>query len=140
MTFALGAASLKKLEGVHPILIAVVQRAIQLSSQDFSVLEGVRTKERQRQLYAQGRTAPGNVVTWTMTSKHFAQSDGYGRAVDLVPFPLDWNTPAKFDAIGAAMKSAANELGVKIRWGADWDADGKPREKGETDSPHFELA
>lgn len=140
MAFVLGPASLKKLEGVHPILIAVVQRAIQLSAQDFSVLEGVRTKERQRELYAQGRTTPGDIVTWTMTSKHFAQPDGYGRAVDLIPFPLDWKTPAKFDAIGAAMKRAADELGVKIRWGADWDADGKPREKGETDSPHFELA
>jgi peptidoglycan L-alanyl-D-glutamate endopeptidase CwlK len=38
-----------------------------------------------------------------------------------------------------AMLAAAKELGIGIRWGADWDSDGKPREKGETDSPHFEL-
>lgn len=132
--FKLSQKSLDKMKGVNPTLVAVVKRAIELSAIDFSVLEGFRTHERQEQLYAQGRTAPGNIVTWTMKSKHLD-----GKAVDLVPYPLDWNDMKKFDQISKAMFAAADELGVSIRWGADWNQNGKPREKGETDSPHFEI-
>lgn len=140
MPFALGARSLANLEGVHPRLVAVVRRAIEISPQDFLVLEGVRTPERQRELYAQGRTKPGKVVTWTLTSNHFKNAKtGYGHAVDLCPFPVDWNSSAKFDAIYRAMMQAADELNTPIRSGMDWDRDGKLREKGEGDSPHFEL-
>lgn len=143
MTFVLGTNSLARLEGVHPDLARVVRRAIALSSVDFAVTEGVRTPQRQRELYAQGRTKPGAKVTWTLTSNHFKAPDGYGHAVDLVPWPIDWEGPSKFpkfDAIARAMFAAASELGVAIRWGADWDRDGTPRERGESDSPHFELA
>ena len=140
MTFALSARSLANLDGVHPDLKRVVRRAILRTDQDFTVIEGVRTPERQRRLYAQGRTAPGPKITWTLTSRHFVNpATGYGHAVDLAPFPLDWSDPAKFDRIAAAMFSAAADLGVPLRWGADWDRDGKPRERGESDSPHFEL-
>ena len=139
MTYSLGAQSRARLAGVHPDLIKVVERAIKITGQDFMVLEGVRTLARQKELYAQGRTKPGKVVTWTLNSRHIPKADGLGHAVDLVPFPVDWNTLSKFDAMAKAMKTAATELGIPIRWGADWDNDGKPREKGETDSPHFEL-
>lgn len=140
MTFVLGNASLAKLAGVHPDLAKVVKRAIQISAVDFKVIEGVRSEARQRQLYAQGRTAPGKIVTWTLKSKHRVQADGFGHAVDLLPAPYDWKATAPFDAVARAMMQAAGELGVALRWGADWDGDGKAREKGETDSPHFELA
>jgi peptidoglycan L-alanyl-D-glutamate endopeptidase CwlK len=137
--YQLGKKSKNKLKGVHPNLVRVIERAIQLSSQDFTVLEGLRTPERQAELYAQGRTKPGQVVTWTLKSRHFVQADGWGHAVDLVPWPIDWNSLPKFDAIAKAMFQASKELGTPIRWGADWDQDGQPRERGETDSPHFEL-
>ena len=133
----LSSRSLANLQGVHPQLVAVVRRAIQITTLDFSVLQSVRTQAEQNALYAQGRTKPGPVVTRTLHSKHIPGADGYSHAVDL--FPGDWNAPAKFDAVAKAMFTAAEELGVSIRWGADWDRDGKPREKGETDSPHFEL-
>lgn len=137
--FSLGKKSIDKLEGVHPALVAVVKRAIELTAQDFSVLCGVRTIAEQKELYAQGRTKPGKVVTWTLNSRHLPDAFGLGCAVDLVPYPLDWNTLSKFDAIAKAMLQAADELEVPIRWGADWDKDGITREKGESDSPHFEL-
>ena len=139
MAYKLSARSLSRLEGVHPDLVRIVKRAIEITRQDFSVLEGVRTPERQAELFAQGRSKPGQIVTWTMTSNHFKQADGYGHAVDLVPYPLDWSDLRAFDAIAMAMFDAADELGLKIRWGADWDQDGNIREKGESDSPHFEL-
>lgn len=139
MTYALGAKSKERLKGVHPKLVDVVEMAIQLTKQDFMVLEGVRTPARQKELYAQGRTKPGQKVTWTLNSNHFVnKATGYGHAVDLVPFPVDWSHK-KLDVVSKAMFAAADTLGVKIRWGADWDRDGKPREKGESDSPHFEL-
>lgn len=140
MTYALGARSRGNLAGVHPKLVAVVERAIQLTTQDFMVIEGVRTPARQKELYAKGRTAPGPKVTWTLTSNHFKNArTGYGHAVDLCPFPVDWNSAAKFDAIYHAMMAAADEMGTPIRSGMDWDRDGKLREAKEHDSPHFEL-
>lgn len=140
MTNALGQRSLDNLVGVHPKMVAVVKRAIVISKQDFLVLEGVRTPARQRELYAQGRTKPGKKVTWTLTSNHFKNAEtGYGHAVDLCPFPVDWDSAAKFDAIYRAMMQASLELNTPIRSGMDWDRDGKLREAKETDSPHFEL-
>ena len=135
VSFALGDRSRSRLVGVSPDLVRVVELAITLTTQDFAVLEGLRTLERQRELWAQGRTAPGKIVTWTMDSPHLK-----GLAVDLAPWPIDWDTPSKFDAIAKAMFEAADNLGFCIRWGADWDQDGNPRERGEYDSPHFELS
>lgn len=139
MNYKLSNTSLTRLRGVDPRLVRVVQRAIELTDQDFMVLCGVRTREEQNELYAQGRTKPGPIVTWTLQSRHLPAADGYGKAVDLVPYPLDWNDLSKFDAIMRAMFKAADELNVAIRWGADWDRDGVAREAGESDSPHFEL-
>lgn len=138
--FTLGAGSRKRLQGVHPDLVRVVERAIEVSRQDFTVLCGVRTLAEQRELYAQGRTKPGRKVTWTLNSRHIPQDDGFGHAVDLVPFPLDWNNAEAFEAIMVAMMRASRELKIPIRWGKNWDMDDKPGEAGETDSPHFELA
>lgn len=152
MSYKLSKRSLDRLAGVDPKLVAVVKRAIQISKQDFSVLEGIRSREQCMINYGKGRTASQCVakgvpakyaqpkaakVTWL--NDPFASKHCVGKAVDLVPYPVDWNTLSKFDAIAKAMQQAAKELGVKVRWGADWDADGKPREKGEFDSPHFEI-
>jgi peptidoglycan L-alanyl-D-glutamate endopeptidase CwlK len=142
MTYTFGDRSEQNLVGVHPKMQAVVRRALQISAHiggpDFAVIEGVRTEARQRDLYAQGRTKPGKVVTWTLKSNHFKNPrTGFGHAVDL--FPGTWDDLRKFDLMAKAMFQAADELNTPIRWGADWDRDGKPRERGETDSPHFEL-
>ena len=136
----LSIASKRKLEGVHPKLKAVVELALLKSKVDFKVIEGVRTEERQKLLYAQGRTAPGPIVTWTLNSNHFVnKSTGFGHAVDLLPEPYDWKELKQFDLMAEAMMEAAKELDVTIRWGKDWNMNGKPGEKGETDSPHFEI-
>lgn len=136
--FKLGERSKSRLAGVQAPLRRVVERAIELTAVDFTVLEGLRTLERQQALYAQGRTKPGKVVTWTMNSRHLE-----GAAVDLAPVDSSgrilWEDIAAFDQIAEAMFAAADELGVRIRWGADFDQDGVRRERGEHDSPHFEL-
>lgn len=129
MTFKLGPASQAKLQGVHRDLVAVVEKAIALSTQDFTVLEGVRTLERQKQLFAAKKSK-------TMNSRHLT-----GHAVDLAPFPVngdfdedgilniaDWD---QYYPIAEAMKQAADDLGVPIVWGGNW--------KSFPDGPHFEL-
>lgn len=129
----------ERLNGVKQVLADVVRGAAEALPFDVLVIEGLRSQARQAELWAQGRTIPGKKVTWIQHSKH---QDG--EAVDLAPLlpngAIDWNTPSKFDAINGAMVNAGAAHGVGIRWGADWDQDGKPRERGETDSPHFELA
>lgn len=146
MSYSFGAGSEAKLKGLHPDLVRVLRRAIATSTIDFTIIEGVRSKERQAALYAQGRTAPGPVVTWVKTSNHMAKADGYGYAVDLYPMPVSVVLKGKpkeyeplFDELAKAMFAAAKYCDVTIRWGADWDMDNMPRERGETDNPHFEL-
>ncbi len=127
----------KRLDGVNEALVSVVRRAAKRLPFALFVVEGLRTRERQAELYAQGRTKPGKKVTWTLNSKHLE-----GKAVDLAPLingAIDWADLSKFDAIAKSMHDAAKEVGVAVRWGADWDMDGLPRERGESDSPHLEL-
>lgn len=121
MTFTLSPRSYKRLEGVHPDLVRVVERAIAITEIDFVVLEGLRTKERQAQLVKAGASR-------TMNSRHIT-----GHAVDLgawVGKEVRWDWPL-YAKIAAAMKQAANEQGVAIVWGGSWV---KFR-----DGPHYEL-
>ncbi len=121
MAFVLSKRSLQRLEGVHPDLVKVVQRAIQLTPVDFTVLEGLRTLERQKQLVAAGASK-------TMNSRHLT-----GHAVDLgayVAGEVRWDWPL-YHQIAAAVKRAAAEVGVPIEWGGDW--------RTFKDGPHFQL-
>jgi peptidoglycan L-alanyl-D-glutamate endopeptidase CwlK len=115
MTYELGAGSRSRLAGVHPRLVAVVERAMSLTEQDFTVQEGLRTIERQRQLVAKGASK-------TMASKHIVQADGFGHAVDLVPFEDGprWEWPLIYP-VAHAMRTAAEALGVNLVWGGVWD-------------------
>lgn len=119
MVYKLGTRSLQNLSGVHPDLVAVVELAIKLTEQDFLVIEGVRSINRQRQLLAEGKSK-------TMNSRHLT-----GHAVDLCPYPVDWNDHDKFIVISEAMKEAAKELDIPIEWGGDW--------KNGWDKPHYQL-
>ena len=115
MGFKLGNRSLNKLEGVHPDLVAVVKRAIELTDVDFGVTYGVRTLAEQEQLVAQGRSQ-------TMKSKHLIQGDGYSHAVDLVAYfgsDVSWELNV-YDNIADAMAESANEVGIPLKWGAAW--------------------
>lgn len=130
----------ERLRGVDPRLVEIVRDAALRCPRKFIVVEGLRTVERQKELYAQGRTKPGKIVTWTLASKHID-----GKAVDLAPIKddksIDWADLKAFDAIAHAMFAAAEHLEYRIRWGADWSGNGIPRERGknENDSPHFEI-
>lgn len=109
--FNLSKKSFNNLIGVNDSLVHVVYRAIELTTVDFAVIEGVRSIERQKELVAKG-------ASQTMQSKHIE-----GRAVDLLAY-VDgrgsWELPL-YDNIADAMKSAAIEHKVSIRWGAAWN-------------------
>ena len=118
--FSLGPRSRQRLRGVHPDLVKVVERAIKITDVDFTVLEGLRTPERQKALVEAG-------ASQTLNSRHIT-----GHAVDLGAWVGDevrWDWPL-YHKIAAAMKEAAKQEGVSIVWGGDW----KMR-----DGPHFEL-
>ena len=116
MTFALGSASLFHLEGVHPSLVAIVQRAIQITTQDFTVTCGVRSLADEQAAVAAGRSK-------TMNSKHLVQPDGFGHAVDLVPWAdgaATWNWTLIYP-VAVAVRQASIEQATALRWGGVWD-------------------
>jgi len=108
--FALSQRSRRNLEGVHPDMVAVVLRAIELTFVDFVVIEGLRTKARQTELFKAG-------ASQTMNSQHLT-----GRAVDLAAWvgTVRWDWPL-YPSIAEAMREAAREVGVKVIWGGCWD-------------------
>ena len=149
MSFKLSNRSLGKLEGVDERLVAVVKSAIGMTKTDFGVICGLRTIEEQRELVAKGASK-------TMKSKHIG-----GNAVDLMAYVGSrgsWELNL-YDDLADAMKSAAIDLGVPLRWGAAWhipdirDWDGTMEEamndyvdlrrsqgrRPFIDGPHFEL-
>lgn len=135
--FKLGARSLRRLEGVHPDLVRVISRAIELTLVDFTVIEGVRTLARQRQLVASGASK-------TMNSRHLT-----GHAVDIAPWvggTVRWDWPL-FHRIAEAMRTASAQEGIPIRWGGTWKLltaiqgpiTAKVMSRSFPDGPHFEL-
>lgn len=104
--------SKEKLKGVHPDLVKVLELAITYTEQDFSIIEGVRTEEQQSIYVRTGKSK-------TMNSKHLVQKDGYGHAIDVVPYPVSWELE-KFYPIADAIAKAAKELKVTVRWGGAW--------------------
>ena len=129
MGYVLGKRSLSRLKGLHPDLVAVVKKAIEITEQDFMVGEGMRTLERQRQLVARGASK-------TMNSRHLT-----GHAVDIHPYPYDGDVDGdgiengadwdQYYPLAKAMLDAADELNVDLVWGGDW--------KRFPDGPHFQL-
>lgn len=121
MSFRLSERSMKRLEGVHPRLIALVKEAAALSPVDFMVTEGLRTPQRQAALVKAEASR-------TLRSRHLT-----GHAVDvaaLVEGQVRWDWPL-YPRIAAAFKAAAVRQGTPIVWGGDWPS--------LRDGPHFEL-
>lgn len=115
------ARSEKNLVGVHPDLVRVMRLALWLAPVDFTIIEGLRTERRQKQLVASG-------ASQTMRSRHLT-----GHAVDIAPYvggTIRWDWPL-YHRLAPAVKQAAQDEGVPIEWGGDW--------RSFPDGPHWQL-
>lgn len=124
MAIILGQRSLSRLEGLHSDLVRVVKRAAAMSDLDFTVLEGLRSLERQKQLIASGASS----LKDPMRSRHVT-----GHAVDLAPMlhgEVRWDWPL-YNKLAPIIKNAAHFEKVPIEWGGDW--------KSFKDGPHWQL-
>lgn len=152
--YHLGSGSKAELVGVHPNVVDVTERAIETTPQDFTVFDGLRLLAEQEEYVRTG-------VSKTLKSKHLKQPDGYGHAVDLVPYI---NGKARWEirpciVIAGAVHDACEELDVDMLWGAVWDRTlreldrdnldkeierykARRKKKGKTafiDAPHYQL-
>lgn len=121
MTFSLGATSNANLSRVHPDLQRVVRQAITLTKQDFCVYDGARTAQEQNALFKKGVSQKDGFKN---KSNHQITADGYGHAVDLVPWVngrATWDDSwVRHYDVALAMSQASKALGIKIKWGGNW--------------------
>ena len=128
------AASEAQIATCHPDLQRVLREAIKYL--DFTVTEGHRGKAAQ-----DAAVAAGNSKTPWPTSKHNGLPS---HAVDLAPYPVDWSDSQRalerFALLAGVIHTVAQQLGVKIRWGGDWNQNWDTRDEGGfRDRPHFEI-
>tara|TARA_X000001388_G_C2234461_1_gene124650 strand:- start:1749 stop:2129 length:381 start_codon:yes stop_codon:yes gene_type:complete len=120
-----GKKSKERLKGVDNKLIKVLNELIKIM--DVTIIEGVRSSERQEKLLKQGATK-------VKYSKHME-----GKAVDLAPYPIDWDDLERFYYMGGMIRGIGKELGINVRWGGDWDSDGNIRDQSFNDLVHVEI-
>jgi hypothetical protein len=120
-----GSRSRRRLKGVDTKLVNVLNETIKLM--DITVIEGVRSKKRQAELLKKGATK-------VKYSKHME-----GKAVDVAPYPIQWDDRERFHYMGGIIRGVASQMGVKVRWGGDWDSDGEIKDNNFDDLVHIEL-
>lgn len=125
--FRFSQRSENNLKGVKPALVNVIRRALELTPVDFIVIEGLRTQARQKEMVATGKSQ-------TMNSRHLT-----GNAVDIIPVNTTWKIE-EFKPLLKAVKQAADEQGLKLRFGINWKNDPSlPIETRFIDAPHIEI-
>lgn len=136
--FSFSSRSKGNLEGVHPDLVRIAHKALELTTMDFVITDGVRTTEEQKRLVAQGKSK-------TMNSRHLT-----GHAIDIVPYPISWDWK-DFYPVADAFISACHHLNIPLRWGGNWrqrdlrtwTGSAKELHKAYTgtfsDGPHWEM-
>jgi len=123
--YKFGKRSRNRLKGVDSRLVNVLNELIKIM--DVTVIEGLRSAERQEELLAKGATKVKN-------SKHME-----GKAVDIAPYPIDWNDRERFHYMGGMVRGIAKALNLNIRWGGDWDSDGEVKDNKFDDLVHIEI-
>ena len=131
-----GKRSIERLDTCHPDIVKVMMMAIKRF--DFTVLYGHRTKEEQFELFRQGRDLVAG--KWVKTGKTVTNLDGKNkvsehnykpsRAIDIAPYPIDWNDIGRFKEMAKIVLEEAEKLGIKLTWGGNWTM---------RDYPHFEI-
>lgn len=126
-----GKRSKERLRGVDSRIVNVLNEVVKYY--DITVIEGLRSQERQDELMAQGKSK-------TKFGKHVQ-----GKAVDIAPYPIDWKARDDFHLLGGFVLGVASQMGINIRWGGDWSSsslyEGQRTTKDNNfdDLVHFEL-
>lgn len=125
-----GDASEARLATCHGDIQKVLRAAI-VNGPDFTVLCGHRNRADQDKAVADGKSQ----TPWP-TSKHNTVPS---IAVDIAPYPIDWDDWNRFRVLAGYILGTADAMGIKIRWGGDWDRDYSEADERFRDLPHFEL-
>ncbi len=123
-------SSIKKLSSCHEDIQRVLNEAI--NHVDFTVLAGHRTRAEQDLAYARGNSR----VRWP----HSRHNSLPSTAVDVAPYPIDWSGRERFVYLAGFIMGTAARMGIRMRWGGDWDGDLDLLEHSLQDLPHLELA
>jgi len=118
-----------RLNTCDPRIVEVLEEVIK--HWDCTILQGERTKEEQDEFFRTGRSK----VQWP-NSKH---NSSPSKAVDVAPYPIDWNDTRRFDYFAGFVKGIAVSKGITLRWGGDWDSDTDVKDQTFNDLPHFEI-
>jgi len=127
--YKFGKSSQARLDTCHPSIQAILEEAIQIV--DFTVLCGHRTKEEQDDVFHKGMSK-----VQFPNSRHNTMPS---QAVDIAPYPIDWNNLERFTHLIGIIRGIAHSKGIDIRCGIDWDCDGDITDHSFMDYPHFEL-
>lgn len=123
MGVILSKRSKDNLDTCHADIQLVVYKAAELGLMDFSVICGHRGKEAQEAAFKAGHSK----AKWGQSSHNEQPS----KAVDIVPYPIDWHDLERFKSLARYLKQVAKDEGVKLYWGGDW--------KNFKDYPHYSL-
>jgi peptidoglycan L-alanyl-D-glutamate endopeptidase CwlK len=127
-----GKTSAANLATCHADLQTIMNELVKY--QDVSVTCGRRGKSVQNDLFMRGKS-----TLRFPDSKHNALPTELSLAVDVQPYPVNWNDLGSFYMMVGRIKQIADQKGIKIRVGADWDMDGKTDDQKFNDCPHVEL-
>ena len=127
-----GKRSEEKLATIDPQIVEVLRDAIEVY--DFTIVCGARSKEVQNEAFATGASKK----QWP-DSKHNVELPGlYSEAVDVAPWPINWNDNLAFARLYGIIEACAFRRGITLRWGGDWDSDGSSTDQSFMDIGHFE--
>ena len=130
--------SSEKLDTCHGELRVLFKRVLEVCPLDITIIEGMRSNERQQELYDTGMSK-----LQAGQSKHnVTEKEPLSRAVDVAPLTengIEWENRELWLHFGGYVKGVAREMGIPIRWGGDWDGDFSFKDQTFHDMPHFEL-
>jgi len=124
-----GPRSIKHLVTLDERLQKVLNEVIKYV--DCSIIEGHRSAERQDKLFEEGRTK--------VKYPHGRHNSNPSRAVDVVPYPIDWDDRERFHLFAGFVIGIAQSMEIKLRWGGDWNMNFEVDDNNFDDFPHFEL-
>ena len=124
-----GSRSRKKFETFDEDLQALFSEVIKYF--DCTVIQGHRGKEEQNKYFDEGKSK----VKYP-NGRHNASPSN---AVDVVPYPIDWEDTDRMYYFSGFVKGIAANIGIPIRWGGDWNDNTEVKDTNFKDLPHFEL-